>query len=168
MNRLQEAGRYLEADTNGIREALERIERVAELRAVGAEVPPYGLCHSEFHPTSLHMTDRGPYFLDLARAFTGPGLLDLVSWQGTVDPIDLTKVTELLRAYLDAGGPEEAMADRGGLPAERWAGGWFKMWVAEWFLEATLLYADTSEHDASNQIGTLRDLKEVLECLVDT
>jgi len=128
---------------------------------------PFGLCHSEFHPTSLHVTERGPYILDLARAFTGPGLLDLVSWQGTVEPMDLAKVTQLLDAYVDAGGPKETMADRGGLAAHRWAGGWFKMWITEWFLEANFRYSTGIEHDAFNQRGTLRDLKEVLECLVD-
>jgi hypothetical protein len=168
LEQLQATGRWQEADTNGIRKALERLEGLAGRRATGAELPPFGLCHSEFHPTSLHVTDRGPYLLDLARAFTGPGLLDLVSWQGTGDPMNLSKVTQLLNAYMDAGGPEEAIADRGGLPAHRWAGGWFKLWVTEWFLEATLKYAATTEHDDSNQLGTLRDLKEALECLADT
>ncbi|WP_433144946.1 phosphotransferase [Actinomadura nitritigenes] len=167
LDHLQAAGRWKEADTNGIRATLQRLQRVAEQRAADADLPPFGLCHSEFHPTSLHVTNRGPFLLDLARAFTGPGLLDLVSWQGTVDPLDLGKVTELLDAYVAAGGPEEATADRGGLPAHRWASGWFKMWIAEWFMESTLKYALTTDSDAPNQRGVLRDLREAAECLVD-
>lgn len=166
LQELQAAGRWREADDNGIREALQRLGAVAEARAAGAELPPFGLCHSEFHPTSLYVTDEGPYLLDLARAFFGPGLLDLVSWQGTADPLDPGKVNDLLDAYVAAGGPAEARADRGGgLPAARWACGWFRVWVTEWFLQATLRYATTTDNDASHQQGVLRDLGEALECL---
>ena len=43
----------------------------------GARLAPYGLCHSEFHPTSLHVGASGWRLLDWARAFRGPGLIDL-------------------------------------------------------------------------------------------
>jgi len=61
---------------------------VAAERSEGTGLPPYGLCHSEFHPTSLHIGVHGWHLLDLARAFTGPGLLDLASWHGTTSHPD--------------------------------------------------------------------------------
>lgn len=95
--------------------------------AHGAKLPPFGFCHSEFHPTSLHIGARGWRLLDFARAFTGPGLLDLASWQGTVTKPDPDAVAALIRAYISAGGPVEAAAARGGLPAQDWALGWHRV-----------------------------------------
>jgi hypothetical protein len=59
--------------------------------------------------------------LDWARAFTGPGLLDLISWQGTTAAPDLDAFRMLLGVYIAAGGPAEVLADRGGLPVEQWS-----------------------------------------------
>jgi phosphotransferase family enzyme len=166
LTNLQSRGRWLEADTNGIRQALERIAEVAERRAQGADIPPFGMCHSEFHPTSIHIGEAGMRILDWARAYTGPGLLDLVSWQGTPEPLDLGKVEDLLDAYLMVGGPAEAKADRGGLPAHVWAGGWDKMWITEWFMESSWRHTTRTDSDGPSQRAILRNLGEVIACLV--
>jgi hypothetical protein len=73
-------------DANDIEDALYRIAQVAEARSAGATLEPFGWVHSEFNPTSLHICVRGWRLLDFARAFTGPGLLDLASWHGTIEP----------------------------------------------------------------------------------
>lgn len=99
-----------------------------------------------------------------ARAYTGSGLLDLVSWQGTPAPLNLAAVSELITAYVAAGGAKEATADRGGLPAHAWASGWDKLWIVEWFLESTLRWGDPADDQATAQaIGV--HLAEAVECL---
>ncbi len=102
-------------------------------RAAGAELPPFGLCHSEFHPTSLHIGPLGCRLLDLARAFIGPGLLDLASWHGTIGHPDTARTQALIESYAAAGGHSQALAARGGLDTASWALGWHRIWVADWF-----------------------------------
>jgi hypothetical protein len=115
--------------------AARALSVAAAVRVQGAELPPFGLCHSEFHPSSLHIGPGGWHLLDLARAFVGPGLIDLASWHGTIEAPNPDRTTELIGAYIKAGGASSALADRGGLPAERWALGWHRVWVANWFAE---------------------------------
>jgi hypothetical protein len=103
--------------------------------AEGTGLPSFGLCHSEFHPTSLHISGNGWRLLDFARAFTGPGLLDLASWQGTTTSPDPDALASLIAAYIRAGGPTEASAARGGLTAQDWALGWHRVWISGWYVE---------------------------------
>ncbi|MDT0446670.1 phosphotransferase family protein [Streptomyces johnsoniae] len=119
--------------TEEARTAANALSRAAQVRAMDAELPPFGLVHSEFHPTSLHVGTAGLRVLDLARAFTGPGLLDLASWHGTTTAPGTDRTHAFLTTYAEAGGPAEALADRGGLDAAAWALGWHRVWVAEWF-----------------------------------
>ncbi|WTX01102.1 aminoglycoside phosphotransferase family protein (plasmid) [Streptomycetaceae bacterium NBC_01309] len=108
----------------------------APARAAGATLAPYGLVHSEFHPTSLHVGVHGVRVLDFARAFTGPGLIDLASWQGTMmDLPDQAATGELIDRYIAAGGDPDAATDRAGLPAAAWALGWHRVWVVDWYTE---------------------------------
>ena len=116
-------------------EALRALAEAAATRAKGAEIAPFGLCHSEYHPTSLFITEDGWRLLDLARAFVGPQLLDLASWHGTIDAPDPTRLATLLHLYVQAGGAHSALEERGGMPAEVWALGWHRLWAAEWFSE---------------------------------
>jgi hypothetical protein len=119
----------------GIAAAAAVIGRRAGRLTAGAELPPFGFCHSEYHPSSLHVTRDGWRLLDLARAFTGPGLLDLASWPGTVAAPRPEATAELISAYIAAGGPPEAAAARGGLPAHIWALAWHRIWIADWYAE---------------------------------
>jgi hypothetical protein len=92
---------------------LDALASGAAKRAEGATTAPWGWVHSEFHPTSLHIGKGGWRLLDFARAFTGPGLLDLVSWFGTVDDADPVRLRCYIEAYVAAGGHPTALAERG-------------------------------------------------------
>lgn len=115
--------------------AVRELAEHAEQRAEGAQLAPFGFCHSEFHPTSLFITADSWRLLDFARAFAGPGLLDLASWHGTTTAPDLARLEEFLELYVQAGGPASTLVARGGLPAAAWALGWHRLWAAEWFSE---------------------------------
>ncbi|GAA1863895.1 hypothetical protein [Myceligenerans crystallogenes] len=129
-----------------VRAGLDSLVAAADARAEGAELAPFGLVHSEFHHTSLHVTDEGVRVLDLARAFVGPGLLDLASWHGTIDAPDVERVRELIDLYRGQGGAPSAAEDRGGLDAASWALGWHRVWAAEWFAQQLDLgWADGAE-----------------------
>jgi hypothetical protein len=118
-----------------VRTTATTLSRAAEARATGAHLPPFGLVHSEFHPTSVHIGAHGLRVLDLARAFIGPGLLDLASWYGTLDPPEPQRTSAFLSRYVEAGGTQRVLDDRGGLDAAHWALGWHRVWVAEWFAQ---------------------------------
>ncbi|MEU9888268.1 hypothetical protein [Sphaerisporangium sp. NPDC051011] len=120
-------------------DAARAIADATTVRLKGVELPPFGLCHSEWHPTSVHVGDHGTHLVDFARAFHGPGLLDLASWHGTLDTPDEHRLAGTIAAYVDAGGPHETAAERGGLPAARWALGWHRVWVAGWFTHQMII-----------------------------
>src|SRR5690606_38357016 len=67
LERLRKADRWQDADD--VEDALDRIAQAAEARSAGATLEPFGWVHSEFHPTSLHIGERGWRLLDFARAF---------------------------------------------------------------------------------------------------
>lgn len=121
--------------TSATTDAALQLAAVSERRAAGTEAPPFGWCHSEFHPTSVFITADSWRLLDLARAFVGPGLLDLASWHGTLNAPDTDRLTSFIDLYVTAGGAKSALEDRGGLPAAAWALGWHRLWAAEWFSE---------------------------------
>ncbi|WP_158070447.1 hypothetical protein [Nocardiopsis sp. CNR-923] len=123
-----------------ITEALRDIDRAAAPRAEGATTAPYGWVHSEFHPESLHIRDDRVHLYDLARAFRGPGLLDLASWHGTVHAPDPDRTRAFLESYVQAGGSASALTRRGGLTPQDWALGWHRVWVLEWFLAQALVW----------------------------
>ncbi|MDS1270729.1 phosphotransferase [Lipingzhangella sp. LS1_29] len=157
LRRLRQMGRWRGEEARGLRGDLERIAQVARHRARGAEIPPFGLAHSEFHPTSIHIGRRGSRVLDWARCYTGSGLLDLASWQGTQQPFELARVEDLLTAYLAAGGPPSAAADRGGLPAHVWASAWHKVWITEWFVAAQERFLPLT--DPGQDVATIQSIR---------
>ncbi|CCK24396.1 aminoglycoside phosphotransferase [Streptomyces davaonensis JCM 4913] len=161
--RLRKAERW--QDTDGIENALDRITQAAEARSAGATVAPFGWVHSEFHPTSLHIGQRGWRLLDFARAFTGPGLLDLASWHGTLDAPDPVRLRAFLEQYVTAGGPPDALARRGGLTAENWALGWHRMWAVEWFMEQSIRWINDPATDPAYIKAVRRHLTDVLHLL---
>ncbi|MFE9662925.1 aminoglycoside phosphotransferase family protein [Streptomyces sp. NPDC005955] len=163
LERLRKADRWQEADD--VEDALDRIARAAGDRSAGATLAPFGWVHSEFHPTSLHIGQRGWRMLDFARAFTGPGLLDLASWHGTVEPPQPGRLRTLLEQYVTAGGTPDALAPRGGLAAERWALGWHRVWVVEWFMEQSVRWVDEPATDPLYLKVVRRHLDDVLHLL---
>jgi hypothetical protein len=68
-----------------------------------------------------------------ARAFHGPGLLDLASWHGTTTAPDPQATAALITAYVQAGGHPAALDERAGLPPEQWVLGWHRIWAADWW-----------------------------------
>jgi aminoglycoside phosphotransferase (APT) family kinase protein len=146
LRRLRGDGRWSE-DCADIAAMLEALTAAADRRAARAGAAPFGWVHSEFHPTSLHLGPEGPRLLDFARAFTGPGLLDLASWHGTTSDADPVRLRDFIETYVAAGGTAEALAERGGLPAERWALGWHRVWAVEWFMEQSVRWINDPADD---------------------
>ncbi|MFF0735131.1 phosphotransferase family protein [Streptomyces chartreusis] len=152
-------------DTDDIEDALDRIAQAAKARSAGTTVAPFGWVHSEFHPTSLHIGQQGWRLLDFARAFTGPGLLDLASWHGTLDNPDPVRLRVFLEQYVTAGGTPDALTRRGGLAAENWALGWHRMWAVEWFMDQSIRWINDPATDPAYIKAVRRHLTDVLHLL---
>ncbi|MFG3152417.1 phosphotransferase family protein [Streptomyces sp. NPDC048219] len=163
LDRLRKADRW--QDTGDIEQALDQIAQAADARAQGTTLAPFGWVHSEFHPTSLHIGRRGWRLLDFARAFTGPGLLDLASWHGTLDDPDPVRLRVFLESYVNEGGTPDALAERGGLAAEKWALGWHRMWAVEWFMEQSIRWINDPATDPTYIKVVRRHLSDVLQLL---
>lgn len=132
LEHLRATGRL--ADASDLLAHLAALDRMAWARAAGAERPPFGPCHGELHPSALHISHAGAHLLDFAMAFTGPGLLDLAAWSSLRRPADPPRTRRLIEQYARLGGHPDALADRGGLPAQRWALGWHRVQAAAWLL----------------------------------
>lgn len=163
LDQLRKADRW--QDTGDIEQALNQIAQAADARAQGTTLAPFGWVHSEFHPTSLHIGRRGWRLLDFARAFTGPGLLDLASWHGTLDDPDPVRLRVFLESYVTEGGTPDVLAERGGLPAEKWALGWHRMWAVEWFMEQSIRWINDPATDPTYIKVVRRHLSDVLQLL---
>jgi hypothetical protein len=163
LGQLRKAERW--QDVDDIEDALDRIAQAAETRAAGATVAPFGWVHSEFHPTSLHIGQHGWRLLDFARAFTGPGLLDLAGWHGTLDDPDPARLRVFLESYVAEGGAPDALAQRGGLAAEKWALGWQRMWAVEWFMEQAIRWINDPATDPAYIKVVRRHLTDILRLL---
>ncbi|MEU1624184.1 aminoglycoside phosphotransferase family protein [Streptomyces sp. NPDC020096] len=160
---LRKASRW--EDTSDIEDALDQIAQAASHRAQGAALAPFGWVHSEFHPTSLHIGRAGWRLLDFARAFTGPGLIDLASWHGTIETPDPARLRDLLESYVAAGGTPDALTRRGGLAAEAWALGWHRMWAVEWFMEQAIRWINDPTTDPAYIKAVRRHLCDVVHLL---
>jgi hypothetical protein len=144
---LRKAERWQETDD--VEDALDRIAQAAEARSAGTTVAPFGWVHSEFHPTSLHVGRHGWRLLDFARAFTGPGLLDLASWHGTIDTPDPVRLRVFLEQYVTAGGTPDALT----------------MWAVEWFMEQSIRWINDPATDPAYIKAVRRHLTDVLHLL---
>ncbi|MFF1479587.1 aminoglycoside phosphotransferase family protein [Streptomyces sp. NPDC058301] len=163
LGHLRKADRW--QGTDDIEHVLDQIAQAGAARAAGATRSPFGWVHSEFHPTSLHIGKRGWRLLDFARAFTGPGLLDLASWHGTLEIPDPVRLRAFLESYVSAGGSAEALDRRGGLTAERWALGWHRMWAVEWFMEQSIRWINDPATDPAYIKVVRRHLTDTLQLL---
>jgi Phosphotransferase enzyme family len=160
------AARHHWPDAAGIHDMLQSLATAASARAQGAGTAPSGLCHSEFHPTSVHIgAGNQMRMLDFARAFNGPGLLDLASWPGTTGDPDPGRVEGLLHHYVAAGGTRHVLRERGGLPAADWALGWHRVWAAAWFIDRAPAWAAGPEADQAWRTAIGRHLAEAVTLL---
>ncbi|MFY1673932.1 aminoglycoside phosphotransferase [Plantactinospora sp. WMMB334] len=155
----------LHVRSEGIADLLKELEIVGPRRAAGAELEPFALCHSELHPTSLHITTQGWHLLDLAKAFTGPGILDLATWHGTRHTPNASRLRPLLVRYVESGGHPDALTDRAGLPAEVWALAWHRIWAAETLLQQTAIAVDTPSPAPTTIDAIRRQLTTALRLL---
>jgi hypothetical protein len=164
LDHLQATGRY--SDTGDLRDHLTALDRLAPVRAAGAELPPFGCCHGELHPTALHIGPKNRWrLLDFAMALHGPGLLDLAAWSGLRRPADPPATRGLIERYVRAGGHPEALAERGGLPAEHWALGWHRIQAAHWLLNCAGVGIDNADTDARHITVLRRQLTSARELL---
>lgn len=132
-DRIWADGRYRTA--MHLRDLLLDLTGLAAKRAEGAELEPFGFVHGRLQPSTLQIGARGHWHvLDFTKSLTGPGLLDLAAWSGVRTAPDLTRTRQLLELYVQAGGHADALAERGGLPAEAWALGWLRLQAAHWLL----------------------------------
>jgi hypothetical protein len=147
-------------------ETVAVIARSAARLAAPAIVQPVGLCHSEWHPESILIdADGHAHVYDWARAFTGPGLIDLASWHGTITAPDPAATRALIQAYVNAGGHRAALAGRAGLPAEAWALGWHRLWAADWYLQQLDMDWISSQHLPSQHEAIRRHVDEAAALL---
>lgn len=160
---LQATGRFSDADD--LLNMLAALERIAKARAAGAELSPWGFVHGELHPSAVHITVDGYRVLDFAMALRGPGLLDLAAWSGLRQPPDPPRTRRLIEAYVHAGGHPDALADRGGIPAERWALGWHRVQAAHWLLGCAADGIDTADTDPRHTTVLRRQLISATELL---
>lgn len=164
LDRLQAVGRY--CGTDDLREHLIALGNVAIRRAAGADRPPFGLCHGELHPSAVHIGQGGWRVLDFAMALHGPGLLDLAAWSGLRLPADPPRTRALIEQYVHAGGHPDAIADRGGLPAEHWALGWHRVQAATWLLGCAVAGIDAPDTDDRHIIVLRRHITGACDLLV--
>ncbi len=127
--RLQRASRV---DAPDIADLIRALATAADDAGPGSQ--PTGPIHGEFHPTSIHIGRQGPHLLDFAKAFHGPLLFNLASWQGTRDAPDPDRLAAMTNRYIDAGGDPAITQPVAGLPAVIWALAWHRVWAAHWYL----------------------------------
>ncbi len=114
----------------------------------------------DFHPTSVHIGEGGWYLLDFARAFTGPGLIDLASYHGATGAPDPVRLRVFLEQYVRAGGTV-----RGGLAAEAWALGRHRVWAVEWFMEQAVCWVNDPAGDSARIPAVRRRLDDAVRLL---
>lgn len=161
---LRAGGRF--ATAADLLRPLELLARDAPHLAAGAETPPFGVMHGEFHPTALHIGSTGLRVIDFAMAFVGPGIFDLAAWQGTRQPPDPARIDNQLHAYINAGGDPRVLDPRGGRPAGVWALGWHRLWSTAWFLRLATSGDDDADDARVEQI-IRRQVTSAVRLLID-
>ncbi len=155
-------------DIDRVRESMERVKEAAVELSRGVNTPPFGLCHSEFYPPkSLHVGSHKTGLVDWARAFLGPGLLDLASVETTITSANPQSCRRIIEAYVRAGGAPEAAYPRVGLRAEIWALFWHRLWVVEWFISSCATWMDDTKQDEVYQQSVERFLNEAYSLTMD-
>lgn len=156
-------GRYL--DAQDVREHLAALACVAARRASGAERAPWGLCHGELDGGAVHIGESGCRLLGFGKSIVGPCLLDLASYSGLCGPVDPSATRDLIQLYIHAGGHPGASADRGGLSAQCWALGWYRVHAAARLLSCAVTGTNGVDTDPYYPQVLRQLLKEARELL---
>ena len=127
------------------------IAKAAAVLSESAAMRPFGLCHREFHPTSLHIGSKKTALLDWQRAYAGPLLPCLANWFSIVDAPDLKACRRLIKEYVSAGGDVEALDDRNNLRPEVWAFFWQRVGAAEWWITSQAKWQTSDTRDGGWQ-----------------
>jgi len=134
-----------------IRRPVDDIVMAASDLGSGTEIHPFGLCHREYHPTSLHIGTQKTALIDWQRAYVGPLLPCLANWFPIADAPNLKACRRLIKAYVSAGGAPEAQEKRGDLRPESWAFFWQRVGAAEWWINSQIKWQTNDTQDGSWQ-----------------
>ncbi len=134
-----------------IRRPVNDVAKAAPALSASAEAPPFGLCHREYNPTSLHIGTRKTALLDWQRAYVGPLLPCLANWFWIVDAPNLKACRRLIKEYVAAGGDPEALDDRSDLRPEVWAFFWQRVAAAEWWIRSQVNWRTSDTRDGGWQ-----------------
>jgi hypothetical protein len=134
-----------------IRRPLDDIVKAASDLSSGTELRPFGLCHREYHPTSLHIGTKKTALVDWQRTYVGPLLPCLVNWFPIADAPNLKACRRLIKAYISEGGDPEAQEKRGDLRPESWAFFWQRVGAAEWWINSQINWQTNDTQDGSWQ-----------------
>ena len=140
------------------------VKRAAELSR-NANTAPFGLCHNEFNPTSLHIGTRKTALVDWGRPFIGPGLIDLAGWFWTTEKPDLPALRGMIDAYVTAGGAPASKLERAFMEPERWAYFWHRLWIVKWFVTCQTTWQADRSQDGDWQRVIERHLDEADQLL---
>jgi hypothetical protein len=149
IERLVSQGTWTNPDR--IRRPVADIAKAAPGLSSSAEMPPFGLCHSSYHPTSLHIGARKTALLDWQRSYVGPLLPCLANWFSIPDAPDLKACRRLIKEYVSAGGDPEALDDRNNLRPEVWAFFWQRVGAAEWWITSQAKWQTSDTRDGGWQ-----------------
>ena len=134
-----------------IRRPVEDIVKSASELGSGTEIRPFGLCHREYHPTSLHIGTKKTALVDWQRTYVGPLLPCLANWFPIADAPNLEACRQLIKAYVSKGGDPEAQEKRGYLRPESWAFFWQRVGAAEWWINSQIKRQTSDTQDGSWQ-----------------
>ena len=134
-----------------IRRPVDDIVKAASALAFGTEIPPFGLCHREYHPTNLHIGTKKTALVDWQRTYVGPLLPCLANWFPIADAPNLKACRRLIKEYIFAGGDPEAQEKRGDLRPESWAFFWQRVGAAEWWINSQIKWQTNDTQDGSWQ-----------------
>lgn len=129
----------------------------------GLESAPFGVVHSEFHPSSMIVRNDEIFLLDWARTFIGPQLLDLASFFGTTTLPERKRARNLISNYLETRHLAAAGRDRDGMPVEAWALYVHRLWVVLWYIQSLGEWVDVTDHRWRTKYAA-GILKHLTEC----
>ncbi len=163
LGQLRKAERW--QDTDDIEDALDRTAQAAEARSAGTTVAPFGWVHSEFHPTSLHIGHTAGGCWTSPAPSPAPACSTSPAGTAPSTPPTPYACASSWSTYVTEGGTPDALAERGGLPAEKWALGWHRMWAVEWFMEQSIRWINDPATDPAYINAVRRHLTDVLHLL---